>query len=562
MNQIIHILKYKLLSYIRLESKFSISYLIKNTGSGLIYAAFTVGAFFFSKNLIRFLIQDIRLGLFLMHELVSIVLFIFFMSVVLGNIIVAYATLFKSNEVNYLITKPIQPTKIFFIKFLDNFFYSSSTLLMILFALLAGYAVYFELSIVSFVFLILNFIPFMLTAGCLGVIVLLILIRLVNIFGVTKVVSGMVIVYLGSIVLYFDSYSPLLLVQTMLKHYPYIDRDTYFSHLLPGFVQFLPNNWLSQSAFWIVKNDFTNSFKFFQIQFALSILLFVIALYLGHRWFFNAWLLNLKITSEFKLRRKEITTFFGFERKSFFRSQVESILKKDILMFVREPSQIIHFLILLLLTIIFISSVSGIKFVGIGNYNLQTIIYLSLTLFKLFFISTLSLRFIYPLISLEGQSFWKLKSSPVKTNTILKTKLVLFSSFILLAGFGLSVLSKTQFGIGLTIFSLIITMFASVTMIAINFGIGGLFANYKEKNAIRLSSSQGATLAFLLNIFYMLFITMLMFKPVSEFLLSRMIHFTFDFISFYKILIPVGVLSSLIIFFSFRLAYKSLQKDF
>jgi len=85
------------------------------------------------------------------------ILFIFFMSINIGNIVVSYSTLYKSAEVNYLITKPVEPAKIFTIKFLDNFFYSSSTLLMILFALLLGYTFYFHLGISQFLVLVLNF---------------------------------------------------------------------------------------------------------------------------------------------------------------------------------------------------------------------------------------------------------------------------------------------------------------------------------------------------------------------------------------------------------------------
>ena len=150
MKQIIHILKYKLISYIRLESRFTFGYFVKNIGSGLIYFAFAVGAFFFSQNLIRFLLVDINVGLFLLHEFISMILFIFFMSVNLGIIIVSYSTLYKSNEVNFLLTKPVSPSKIFFLKFLDNFFYSSSTLIMVLLSMLAGYVVYFKINVWGF----------------------------------------------------------------------------------------------------------------------------------------------------------------------------------------------------------------------------------------------------------------------------------------------------------------------------------------------------------------------------------------------------------------------------
>jgi ABC-2 type transport system permease protein len=231
-------------------------------------------------------------------------------------------------------------------------------------------------------------------------------------------------------------------------------------------------------------------------------------------------------------------------------------------MFIREPSQYIHFFVLLFLIGVFIFSVAGIKFVGLGNYNLQTMIYLSLFLFNLLFISTLSLRFIFPIISLEGQAFWKMKSSPVQNNLFLKSKIVIFSSFILLIALSLSFFSNYKFGIILTAFSALITLLAAMTIISINFGMGGSYTNFKEKNAIRLSSSQGASLSFLINIVYMLFLVIILYKPLSGLFLSIMIKQTFALSTFYWSLIPISIISSFLIFAFIKIAKNSIQKDF
>jgi len=562
MKQIIHILKYKLISYIRLESRFTFGYFVKNIGSGLIYFAFAVGAFFFSQNLIRFLLVDIHIGLFLLHEFISMIFFIFFMSVNLGNIIVSYSTLYKSDEVNFLLTKPVSPSKIFFLKFLDNYFYSSSTMIMVLLSMLAGYAFYFKINVLGFLLLLLNFFPFMFSAGSLGVIILLIIIRFANRYGMRKVFAALGISYFLIILIFFKINSPLSLVNSIMKQNPFFSRDTYFAEFLPPIVKWLPNNWLSQSAYRIVKNDISGLIGFTYMQIALSVLLFTVALYLGHKWYFKTWLLNSKMTADQNANRKKVKSFFSFEKVSILKSQTEAIIKRDLLLFLRESSQVIHSIVLLFLIVIFVLSVSGMKFVGFGNFYLQTIIYLSVFLFNLFFISTLSLRFIFPLISLEGLAFWKLKSAPVKANNFIKHKLIVISTIILIISAGLSFFSNYKFGFLLTIFSLTVTLFAAAAIISINFGMGGIFSNYKEKNAIRLSSSQGATLSFLSNIVYMLFLIVMLFKPVSELFLSIMIKKYFDLTVFLQALIPIGIISTIIIYTYLKIAYRSLQKDF
>ncbi len=562
MKQILHILKFKIIAFLRFDTKFTFNSIIKSFGSSLIYIAFAAGGYFFVQRLFYFLLVEIKIGLFLLHEFISMILFIFFISVNIGNIIVSYSTLYKSNEINFFLTKPILPARIFAIKFLDNFFYSSSTLIMMLFSLLAGYVVYFKLSFEAFLLLVLGFVPLIFSAASLGVIILLLVIRLASQYGIKKIIYGLISLYFLIIVFFFNLNSPKMLVTTVLRYYPFVSKDFYLGDLIPPLIKFLPNNWFAQSAYWLVRGDISFSLAYLFLQIVLSLFLFSVAIYLGHRWYFKTWLLNAKLSADFVSRRKENKSFFNLENKSFLKLQSESIVKRDLLMFIREPSQYIHFFVLLFLIGVFIFSVAGIKFVGLGNYNLQTMIYLSLFLFNLLFISTLSLRFIFPLISLEGLAFWKMKSSPVQNNFFLKSKIVIFSSFILLIALSLSFFSNYKFGIVLTVFSAFITLLAAMTIISINFGMGGLYTNFKEKNAIRLSSSQGASLSFLINIVYMLFIVIVLYKPLSGLFLSIMIKRPFDLITFYWSLIPIAIPSFILIITFLKLAANSIKKDF
>lgn len=563
MKQIIHILRYKLIAFIRFESTFTITNVIKNIASSLIYIAFAVGGFYFVQKILLFLLIDIKIGLFLLHEFISMILFIFFITVNLGNIIVSYSTLYKANEINYLFTKPIIPLKIFAIKFLDNFFYSSSTLIMILFSFLAGYIFYFKLTLGACLILVMNFIPFIVSAGSLGVIVLLIFITLANRFGVKRIIYSLVTSYILIVLFFFRINSPKILVETVIKYYPYTTlRDNYLGELITPILKYLPNNWVSQSGYWMVRGDISNSIYFLLIQILLSVILFSTAMYLGYRWYFKTWLLNQKLISDISFSRNGKRSLFAFENRSFFKILPESIIKRDLLMFVREPSQVIHFLVLLFLIIIFITSVAGIKFVGLGNFYLQTMIYIAIFLFNLLFISTLSLRFIFPLISLEGQSFWKIKSAPIKAAELMRYRLLISSSFILIIGIGLSFFSNYKFGFVLTAFSLFTTLLSAMAIISINFGMGGLYANYKEKNAIRLSSSQGASLSFLLNIVFMLFLVVVLYPSLSKLFLSIMIKKPFSLYSFFWSLIPISFVSVAIIITFLKIAKKSIQKDF
>ncbi|MDQ7816062.1 MAG: hypothetical protein RDU14_03490 [Melioribacteraceae bacterium] len=563
MNQILHILRYKLIIFIRLNTRFDLPGLLKNIGSSIIYIVFASGAFFFTKKFVWFLISEIKIGMFLLHEFISIILFIFFLAINIGNILVSYSTLYKSNEVGFLITKPLNPSKVFILKFLDNFFYSSSTLLFILLAVLAGYASYFQLKFTYLLILIfLNFIPFMFSAGSLGVIILMLLIKLASRFNPRKVIYGLVFTYLSVVFIFFKINSPVSLATTVMNFYPLIDKDKYLRELISPLIKFLPNNWLSETAYWLTNNNLSEAIPLIVLQIGCSILLFSIAVSIGKHWYFKTWLMNLKLTADNIALRKNSKSFFSFLNNSLFSPRTESIIKKDFWMFVREPSQWLHFLILLFMIMIFILSVAGIRYVGLGNFYLQTGIYLSVFLFNLLLISTISLRFVFPLISLEGESFWKLKSAPLDRYYIINKKLTSWGIIILLISTGLSYFSNHRFELQIELMAFVVNIIASITIAIINLGMGGLFANYKEKNAIRLSSSQGASITFLINIVYILFIVLLLFNPMSNYFLAIMLTRGFNMLSILYPLIPITIVSFLLIGVFIRAAYNSIQKDF
>jgi hypothetical protein len=50
------------------------------------------------------------------------------------------------------------------------------------------------------------------------------------------------------------------------------------------------------------------------------------------------------------------------------------------------------------------------------------------------------------------------------------------------------------------------TGLVTVLLVALNFGMGAVFVNYKERNPIRIASSQGASITFLFTIVFLVFL--------------------------------------------------------
>jgi ABC-2 type transport system permease protein len=528
MSSLVHILNFKLLTFLKLDEKLSGKSLFKNLSSSTVYILFAIGIFFFTQNVITYLMDEVKIGLFLLHRFIFVVLFIFFMTVNIGNIVVSYSTFFKTKEVGFFITKPISFTKIFLIKFLDNFFYSSSTLLLMVTAALAGYTAYFGLPwyFIPFAVLVL-IIPFMFIAGTLGAIALLVIMRLAGRFGIKKVLASLAAVYATSIILFYTFSSPVKLVTNVFEYFP--NLNNYFGFLENPAIKILPNHWVADALYWITTGKMLAAGWYIYLLVVGSFLLLLFAMFLAKKWFFKTWLVFLSLTNELSFKKKNVVkSFFSFEKKSKFKPAHEALLKRELLLFVREPSQWTHFLVMAFLITIFVLSISNVDVLILNAYNiyLKTLIYLIIYLFNVFLIASMSLRFIFPLVSLEGEAIWKIRSAPLDYKKMMLSRLVVYFSVIFVIGQVLNFVSNYQFSIVLTLISQLNTAFVTITLASLNFGMGAAYANYKEKNPIRVASSQGASLTFLFTIIYLVFLVILLFAPLSNY------FFTYDKNSF------------------------------
>ena len=211
-----------------------------------------------------------------------------------------------------------------------------------------------------------------------------------------------------------------------------------------------------------------------------------------------------------------------FRSRSLFPSQVEVLIKKEFFTFIREASQWIHLVVMIVLTGLFAISVSKIN-LTLHIMDVQLLTYLVMFVFGGFMISSLALRFVFPTIGLEGQAFWALRSSPVKESKIYFIKFILgmmlilpIAEYIAIAS-NIPFMSRTELRSLLLWFGIFNAFWISLTMVSFNLGFGGFFANYLERNPIRAASTQGATLTFLAALLYLMVIVAIILVPVSAY---------------------------------------------
>ena len=562
-----HILKYKFLSFIKSTFDRRLVTAVRGFGSLAVFGAFSIAAYLLAYAVTKSVIEQTRIGLFVYHRFISMMLFVLFVSVNMGNIIVSYSTLYKSSEVGYLFTKPVSFTQIFVLKFLDNFLYSSATFFLMVFMALLGYGAYFGYSALTFLavmFFVL--LPYLFLSACVAVLILMSLMKVASRWGFRKVMSGLAILYIAMVALFFRYSNPIELVEYGQRLN--LDTSASMMGLDSGILANLPNAWVSNVLFYIARGNSALAFIHGARLFLLTAAMFGVVLYVAHRFYYKSWL----VTFEFQARSNTVQSgkrmkVFDFRRTSSLRPQMEVLLKKEYFQFFRESSQWIHLALMIVLV--------GVFAVSVGNLNLklrvteiQTVGYLILYAFGGFLSCSLALRFLFPAISIEGKSFWTQLSAPLDLKKPYLIKFTIGFFIVLTLALLVAVFSNAPFVRMserlpiLMYFGVYSAFWVSLTLVSLNLGLGGYFANFKEKNPIRIASSQGATLTFLMSLVYLMTLVSIVIIPLTEYFQSLFQFLPFDISTIVAPATTLYMLSAALSAFALVVGLRSLQRDF
>jgi ABC-2 type transport system permease protein len=563
MYELLLVLNVKANSFLKSVLDFRPQSALKNLSSLLIFGGVALGVFFLARASTIYLIQQAHIGQFLYHRFLSMLLYVFFVTVNLGNMIVCFATLYKSEEVSFLMGLPISHEKIFLLKFVDNFFYSSSTLTLLGLSWLLGYGSCYDMPwFFYFVAIFLVFLPFMLIAAILAVLFLMGLIKIATRIGIRWLLAGIITLYLSAIYLYFKVTNPVQLVQEVMRYYP--DVNQYFGYLDAPSSKFLPNHWVSEFLYWSIRGEPGRALPWFFILVLVLGGLVIVAAFLARSYYYPSWLAASDARAMQGPRPAlRWLRFMSLGSKRLFPSQTDVFVKRDFWLFFREPSQWLHLLLILVLLLVFVISLSSLE-LRLSQPLLQVSSFLVVFLFNGFLISSLLLRFIYPAVSLEGDSFWCVRAAPVSLNRLYFYKMIVSLIVILAIAEALALASTMLLrnDPALLLLSCGSMAFVAVGLTGLNLGAGAYFASFREKNPIRVASSQGASLTFLASMLFLSLVSIVLMIPLKRYFDLLIIHGVAMQGWVYVPIAFVAVVSLFVFTVSTGVGMRSLRRDF
>jgi ABC-2 type transport system permease protein len=432
----------------------------------------------------------------------------------ISNGIIAYSSLFRSAESEYLMALPLPRGLIYTYKSLDSLVFSSWGMLTIVVPMILAYGV--TARNVSWLFYpasILFAAVFIFLPTWAGAIAALFLTRFFprKRRNVLIVVSAACVLVLGALGhrLWMEARGELF-SEGNVKNI--LGRIAFCQYWL------LPSRWVSEGMLSFSRGNMGRSGFFFLVLLSNALVLGVAARGLGGLFYGRAW-----ATAQSRGSRKQYRADGRLDRfigRLLFPvpRQMRHLVMKDIKTFRRDPAQWSQCLLFFGLLALYIMNLPRMHHILDQPYWRTLVSFLNLAATCLT-LSTFTSRFVFPQLSLEGKRFWVLGLMPIESRTILWGKFVFAAGGSLLISGSLITASDLILGLPWWMFvmHLFVVLVACCGLSGLAVGLGTLYPDLRAESPSKIVSSFGGTLNLLLSIGYVALVTALVGLPMHAY---------------------------------------------
>jgi ABC-2 type transport system permease protein len=465
---------------------------------GLAFWAFMFGV---SYRVLAYFRTIEGLGDLLALRLLSMVLMTFFSILLFSNIVASLSTFYLSDELDLLLSAPVGTGNIYRAKFIETLVDSSWMTLIYGLPVFIAYGAVFRASPAYYLGLLLTIVPFLLIPAAIGIMATMLL---VNAFPARRAKD--IVVLLG--LLFFVV---MYILFRMLQPEKLVDPDAF-----PSLVQYLtamrapvspllPSTWATEALSPLLRNTRGEAFFYLLMLWSTGLAGIVIGEWVCFRIYYSGWSRSREGKKATISRSRAADAFFKLIALPF-RGKTRAIVLKDARLFFRDTSQWSQLFLIFALMVVYIYSFKllPLERAQMPSFFLQNLIsFLNLGMVG-FVTSAVAVRFVFPAVSLEGASFWIIRSAPLSIKGFLWAKfwssllplLVLAEILIVLSN---TLLNVTPFMMVLGVVTVFLMTFG---ITALGVGLGAVFPRFKHDNVAQIPTGFGGIVFMLMTMLF------------------------------------------------------------
>ncbi|MBW1839776.1 MAG: hypothetical protein JRI49_07545 [Deltaproteobacteria bacterium] len=521
MRKIILLLTAKFLSYKNSSKKGDKKRLLRFIIFFTIGLVFWFGTFLIFFRVLSYFAGIELIGALLASKLLAMIFLTFFSLLIFSNVITALSTYFLSDDLQLLNSLPMQRGSLYTGRFVENIVNSSWTVLFFSFPVFLAYGLVYKASLLYYLNLIGVVVPFLMISAAVGIVLIFLLVYTFPARRLKDIILLASILLVGGVFMFVRFLQPERLVNPESF---YLVMD-YITELKIPTSPLLPSQWATSAISPFLFGGTEDTLFFVLLLWSTGLAFVVIGEWIFERIYYDAWSKAQEARSA-KLSRSKIVNRLLEKLLKPFSAQARAVVLKDIRTFLRDTNQWPQlFLICALITIyIYNFSVLPLEKSPMPTFYLENLLcFINLGL-AAFVISAVAVRFTFPSISLEGKSFWILRSSPLEMRRLLWSKFWVSFFFLLIPAEILIIttdilMNATDFMIWLSAITIGCMTFG-ITSLGI--GLGTCFPRFKVENVSQIATGFGGMIYMITAVSFVGLVVILEARPVYLFFMSKL----------------------------------------
>lgn len=506
--------------------------------------------FVFYKIFAFLLKTEEGIGYSIATRLTSMLFSTFFIMLLMSSIITSITTFFRTPELEFLFTTPLDARKIFVVKLIENGVYASWATMIVSIPLMFALGNAFAYGGWFILEAILLFILMVFIAVSMGLFIVFFFSEFFRKHTLSAVIGGAILALLliGAVLFFVKSPD----IFNMPKTANLAEVERFVSSLEVEQFKNLPSGIIIGIIF---RREGT-PFPLHQIILLLA--------YIVPTLFLTAVSMNL-YKSKYVSYEKTYSKSSAHKNRMIFptvfkKSRIALIMQKDMLSFLRDPSQWGQSATFVLLLVFYGISIVRSPIYFKSPFYTYILAFANLG-FSTYIMATLSVRFIFPLISLEGRTFSLIKCS-MGVRDYYNAK-ILFN-FLMISVLGQLLIICTNAFLGLdrivVLVSMAVTFIVSFGITVINTGIGAILADFTETNPSKIASGFGGIISAIASLAYIGLCLGILSNPTRTYFEYTFKKIQFNNVYFLYAVIAVFVITAGIFAVLYVLGLNSLKK--
>lgn len=504
-------------------------------------------------------------GDLLASKLMGMMLLTFFSILLFSNIISSLSTFFFAEDLNLFLARPVSLDRLYYARLGETMTHSSWMVLLFGLPVFLAYGWVYRVSFNFYLVLICVLIPFLIIPAALATLFSLILVNIFPARRTKDILFLLAIFFVISLYFLFRFLQP----ERLVNPEAFAGLVEYVTALQAPSSPFLPSFWASESLLPFYQDYQAPSIFFLGLLWSTAGAVTVLGNWTFRGLYFDGWTKSQEARRARLMQRPWVEALFCFlTRPLNFR--LRALVLKDFKSFFRDTTQWSQLILLTALVIVYLYNfrVLPLDKTPLPTFFLQNLVsFLNMGLAG-FVLSAVSVRFVFPAVSLEGFSFWTIRSSPLSPRTFLWGKfwtsliplLILAEILIILSNVFLQVTSFMMALSSLTLF------FMTFGIVALGVGIGALYPRFQVGNAAQIASGFGGVFYMILSMIFIGAIVILEAWPVYTLFMAEFHHRALSFFQWAGIVLSfsaVAILNGVAVVVPMRLGIRNIsQMDF